>query len=395
MGILPATLLLALCWGDEIELTSGNVVEGRVQDLGDSIRVTRSGGSVTYPKSMVRRITPKKTAEELYEEKAAALKAGDLGGRLDLARWCLKNRLAKEAAAEYAKAVAIDPEHEEARLGAGFQKVDGRWMNEEEANTARGLVRHKGRWVSPEQRDLEEALEEQKELDQKLTQEVQAQLVRMRSPDAKRREDAAAALARIDDAYKLKAYLQSISHPARELRKFVFQELGRMKAPQALKPLVRRSLWDEDEALRPVAHAAVREIAHPDTALAFVPFLGEESISARMRTVEAIGEFRDLRAAPYLLAALENNLALQQMYDSQVREATALATGSVAVPGGGVVTLPRLRRIRYDPLDKESRAKLATERSLLVSALGALVGENHGTDLARWRAGIEKKNLKE
>jgi HEAT repeat protein len=158
---------------------------------------------------------------------------------------------------------------------------------------------------------------------------------------------------------------------------------------------VRRSLWDEDEALRPVAHAAVREIGHPDTALAFVPFLGEESISARMRTVEALNEFRDLRAAPYLLAALENNLALQQMYDSQVREATALTTGSVAVPGGGVVTLPRLRRIRYDPLDKESRAKLATERSLLVSALGALVGENHGTDLARWRAGIEKKNLKE
>lgn len=388
-------LLLAFRPPDEVELTSGSVVEGRVQDLGDSIRVTRSGGAVTYPKSMVRKITPKKTAEELYEEKAGALKEADLPGHLDLARWCAKLKLAREALLEFKKVIALDPEHEEARLGAGFQKIDGKWLGEEEANTARGLVRHKGRWLSPEQRDLELALEEQKDLDQKLTQEVQQRLSQLRSTDEKKREDAFAALAKIEDKYKAKAFVGAIPSPSREIRKYVFQELGRMKVAEAVRPLVRRSLWDEDEALRPVAYAAVRDIGHPDSALFYCPFLGEESVSARIRAIDAIAGTRDVRTMPALLQALENNLALQRMYDSMGREMTTVTLGSVAVPGGGTVTLPRVTRVKYDPLDKESRAKLATERGLLVNTLGAFTGENHGTDLARWRAWLEKKNAKE
>ena len=66
--------LAAAARADEVELTSGTVVEGKVEDLGDSIKIVKSNGSVTYPKSMVRKITPKKTPEEVYEDKARALK---------------------------------------------------------------------------------------------------------------------------------------------------------------------------------------------------------------------------------------------------------------------------------------------------------------------------------
>jgi tetratricopeptide (TPR) repeat protein len=397
--------LPVLLWGaalgspataDEVELTSGAVIEGKVEDLGDSIRISRSIGSVTYPKSMVRKITPKKTPEELYEERSKSLKEDDVPGRLDLARWCLKQKLTREAVQEYRKVIAADPDHEEARLGAGFQKVDDRWMTDEEANAARGLVKHRGRWMSPEQRDLDLALEEQKELDQALTKEVQLRLTHLKSTNEKKRQEALEALARIEDKFKAKAYLGAIASPQRELRKFIFQELGRMKVLQAARPLVRRSLWDEDADLRPVALAAARELGHPDIALLYLPFLGEESVSARIRAVEALAEFRDPRTAPALVQALENNLALQRMYDSMGREMTTVTLGTVVVPGGGAVTLPRVARVKYDPLDKESRVKLEHERGLLANTLATLTGERHGTDPARWRAWIErKKNAQE
>src|ERR1041384_5173662 len=124
--LLPAIVLALIApplRADEGELTSGAVIEGKVTDLGDSIKVVRSGSSIVYPKSMIRKITPKKTNEEIYEERTKALKDADLEGRLALARWCLQQKLAKEAATEFKKAVAIAPENEEARKGAGYVKV--------------------------------------------------------------------------------------------------------------------------------------------------------------------------------------------------------------------------------------------------------------------------------
>ncbi|HLY73024.1 MAG TPA: HEAT repeat domain-containing protein, partial [Planctomycetota bacterium] len=258
-------LLAPAAIADEVELTSGTVVEGRVQDLGDSIRVIKSNGSAVYPKSMIRKITPKKTVEEIYEEKARDLKDADADGHLQLGRWCLQNKLQKEALVEFKKVIALNPEHEEARVGAGFQKVDGKWLTEDEVNLAKGLVKHKGKWMTPEQRDLDNALEEQKELDKAIQHEVTVQMARLKSSSEKTRLEAVEALSRLEDKHKIRAYIAAIPSPQREVRRFLFQELGRMKDPSALRPLVRRSLWDEDEDLRPVAFRAVQDIGHPDT----------------------------------------------------------------------------------------------------------------------------------
>ncbi len=392
MGILALLLFAAAPWADEVELTSGTIVEGKVQDLGDSIKIVKSNGSAVYPKTMVRKITPKKTVEELYEDSAHALKDEDLDGHLKLARWCLEKKLSKEAVAEFKKVIALNADHEEARSGAGFQKLNGKWLTEDEANEAKGLVRHKGRWMTPEQRDLDLALEEQKELDKALQNEVLRQLGFLKSSDEKKREEAIAALAKIDDKHKAKAYIAAIPSPNRETRKFLYQELGRMKEAAALRPLVRRSLWDEDEALRPVAYRAVQDIGHPDAALLYIPFLGEESISARIRCVEAMAAFKDLRLVSPLLQALENNVDLTRQYDKEGEEMTAVARRTIVMGDGSTVSLPRVVKIRpIDPLDKNSRAKLQQEKSSIIGTLNTVTGQNFGDDLGKWRAWIERK----
>lgn len=377
---------------DEVELTSGTVVEGKVEDLGDSIRVVKSSGSAVYPKSMVRKITPKKTVEEVYADRARDLKETDADGHLALARWCVQQKLPREALAEFKKVVALNPEQEEARLGAGFQKVNGKWMTEDEAAQAKGLVKHKGRWMTPEQKSLDVALEEQKELDKAIQHEIGVQLGHLKSANEKTRADAVDALSKIDDKHKAKAYIAAIPSPQRELRKFLYQELGRMKEASALKPLVRRSLWDEDEDLRPVAFRAVQDIGHADAALLYLPFLGEESISARIRCVDALATFKDLRTAPVLLQALENNMELTRQFDKEGEQMNQLANRTIIMGDGSSVTLPRNVRInKTDPLDKNSRSKLQQEKASLISTLGAITGQSFGDDVARWRAWLERK----
>lgn len=377
---------------DEVELTSGTVIEGKVQDLGDSIRVVKSNGSAVYPKSMVRRITPKKTVEEIYEEKAHELREADPDGHLQLARWCLQQKLQKEALIEFKKVIALNPDHEEARAAAGFQKLSGKWLTDDEANLARGLVKHKGKWMTPEARDLDLALDEQKELDKAIQNEITVQLGRLKSPTEKTRQDAFDALAKIDDKQKAKVYVAAIASPQHEVRKFVFQELGRMKEVNAVRPLVRRSLWDEDEDLRPVAFRAIQDIAFADTAFFFVPFLSEESISARIRCIDSIATFKDWRVASALLQALENNIDLTRQYDKEGEQMNQLTGRTIIMGDGSTVSLPRaVRAAKIDPLDKNSRSKLQQEKSSLLSTLSAITGQNFGEDFAKWRAWIERK----
>ena len=397
--LLPAIVLALIApplRADEVELTSGAVIEGKVTDLGDSIKVVRSGSSIVYPKSMIRKITPKKTNEEIYEERTKALKDADLEGRLALARWCLQQKLAKEAATEFKKAVAIAPENEEARKGAGYVKVGDTWMTEDEANEAKGLVRYKGRWMTPEEKNLEIALEEQKDLDQQILREVTQCLEKVHSTDDKKRQDAIARLAKIDDKQKVKPFLAAITSTYRSTRRFVYEELARMKEPSAAKPLCRRALWDEDENLRPVAAKALSEISHPDTALFLAPFLGEESISARIRCEELMTTFKDLRAAPVLLEALANCLARIKRQEEQQSgdEATAVVNRTVILSDGTRVNLPKVVRIKGDPGDKEYVSKLQIEKSAIVTALRACTGQDFSDDVGKWRSWLLKNNGK-
>ena len=392
MTSLPFIFLLALAApADEVELESGTVVEGKVEDLGDSIRVVRSGFSVVYPKHLVRSIVYKKTSEEVYAEKAGALRDEDVEGHLALARWCLLKKLAAEARREFEKVVAVEPDHEEARAGLGQRLYQGRWMTEDEINEARGLVRHKGRWMTPEERDLEVALEEQKELDQRLLREVRSQMDRLRSSDEKKREEARAALAGIDDRYKAKAFLAALSSSYREVRGFAIDELGRMKENAAARPLARRVVWDDEEEFRGRALRSMLAIGHPDSALFLAPYLAEDSVSARIRCAEAMARFRDLRTVPALIATLEEAIETHRAMEQYGDQVTAVVNRTLILRNGTRITLPRVVRVQANAFDQKSRDKILEEQATLVATLRAVTGQAFGADPAAWRAWMREQ----
>lgn len=64
-------------------------------------------------------------------------KAADtLEGQLDLARWCVKNKLPEQARAHLTRVLEIDPAHAEARTLSGYRRVGGQWVLEEEVAEA-------------------------------------------------------------------------------------------------------------------------------------------------------------------------------------------------------------------------------------------------------------------
>lgn len=389
---IAALLLLAsVAAADEVELVDGTKIEGKVTDLGDSIKITKGGASITYPKSAVKKITYRKTAEELYAEKTKELKDDDLDGRVALAKWCLENKLSREAKAEWQKVVAIDPDHEEARSALGFAKYNGKWMTDDEIKTAQGLVKHKGKWMTPEERDLELALEEQKETDKKLLAEVKKWLDKVGSTKEEVRTEAKEKLAAIGDAYKKKAYLAGISSTNEHIRLHVTEELGRMGEKAASKPLARRLVWDAKEEIRAAALKALLAIGDPDTSLHLIPYLDEYQILARIRTEDALSYFKDLRAAMPLLVVLANaidTLKFIEKYEGQMQQ---MVRRTMILKTGQKVIIPDNLNLTAEMFDAETKARLRTEKDSCATALRAITGQDFGEDVAKWAAWLKKK----
>lgn len=391
---IAALLLLAsVSAADEVELVDGTKIEGKVTDLGDSIKITKGGASITYPKSAVKKIVYKKTAEEIYAEKAKELKDDDAEGHAALARWCLEQKLTKEAKAEYQKVLAVDPDHEDARKGLGYSKYNGKWMTEDEIKTAQGLVKHKGKWMTPEERDLDLALEEQKETDKKLLAEVRKWLDKVGSTKEDTRKEAKDKLSAIGDAYKTKAFLAGLSSSNEHIRFYVAEELGRMGEKAASKPLARRVVWDAKEDIRAAALKALLAIGDPDTSLHLIPFLDEDQIVARIRTEDALSNFKDLRAAMPLLVVYSNAIETLKFIEKYEGQMAQMVKRTMILKTGQKVILPENLNLTAEMFDPEAKARLRAEKDSCSTALRVLTGQDFGEDVGKWADWI-KKNKK-
>jgi tetratricopeptide (TPR) repeat protein len=90
-----------------------------------------------------------KTNEEIYQEKSARLKPDNAEEHYQLGLWCLKNKLADEAQAEFNKAIELNPNHDGARKRLGHTKYKDEWLTPSEMK-AQGLAKYKDKWIPKE-----------------------------------------------------------------------------------------------------------------------------------------------------------------------------------------------------------------------------------------------------
>jgi uncharacterized protein YkwD len=158
--LLALLSIVAPARADEVTLTTGGKVTGKVlEETDDHVRVrTEKGLIITLRREEVDSISREKP-EDAFARRAKGVHDDDAKALLELARAAKDLGLADKEAACLEKVLKLDPQNVDARIGLGYEKVQGKWYRGDELKRAQGLVEYQGRWVRPEDKQcLEQGL---------------------------------------------------------------------------------------------------------------------------------------------------------------------------------------------------------------------------------------------
>lgn len=95
-------------------LANGEIIRGTIIPAGDRYDVHLESGEITLRKADIAAVC--QTVEECYRHKRADIELGRVQDHLQMAEWCVRNRLFAEAERELADAKKADPTHPKIRL---------------------------------------------------------------------------------------------------------------------------------------------------------------------------------------------------------------------------------------------------------------------------------------
>jgi len=150
-------LLLALLAGpalaDMVYKKDGRSVEGTIiEDTAAHVIVQTKFGPITIPRADVLRIEKGESAVDQFRDRWEAVDKDDALALMDLADWCLENRLSRESRKVYRRVIQVEPENETARRALGFVLVDGTWITKQELAEAERLRKEEARKAALEAR---------------------------------------------------------------------------------------------------------------------------------------------------------------------------------------------------------------------------------------------------
>jgi hypothetical protein len=391
-SILACTLLSA----DLIELTDGRVLEGKVVEKDDEVRVEFDTGAVTFPRSLVARIEKKKLPREEFIEREAALDLKDIAGWEGLARFCKEKKLKAELQRVLARIIEIDPGNEFARTELGHVKVGDTWLTPEEYFTSLGYVQYDGKWMTREERDLLEAVKSMKAVEQRTMAHARELLKKMDTTDFTAWQECREGLEAIEPGLKLAALIDALYTKNRELREYVLGELIAIGDVRAVPALVEIYLFDDNE-LSQAASDGIGRIRNADPVPMLIRALYDRESFVRFRAIAFVNKLADKRTIEPLLAALEATFRPGSTRIEQETQSGEAISAQEAVRKTGPVTdenrvvgekievdipRPAVSTRPIVPVDKE--------RAAIRAALKKLAGFDCGYNFPLWHYLLDK-----
>lgn len=365
---------------DVFVLSNGGRLEGELLNPDQEPRrhyVIRStfGGKVALAKNQVKQVIGKSQAELLYEKFLPGMpKTGD--GNWKMAQWCLSQNLEDRRRFHLKKVIEFEPDHEQARLALGFERLNGKWVNMDEYMRRQGLVRHQGAWWYPEdievQKKAEEATQRQKAWRRKIAMwkgwlRTNRHAEAMLNLKAIRDAEAAPELAEI-----------LLNEKQKDVKLLFIDILGQLQHPEATKALIHLSLHDDDESVRDACLEHLVKFGTRQAVAAYAAVLSNVSAKSVQDEVEkltihraAIGlaRMKDDSVVPLLIQAVTTK------YKYKVG-----GPGIAATSQGGFSAGRPKAVVREEP------------NEAVHTALRALTGQNFGVNRDAWRAWYAKEN---
>ncbi len=410
----------------------GAPVEGRVEDDGTSPTVKvrlPGGGTLSYLRDRVDRIERGPLPEEEYRQRLEVMAGDDVQAHLTLGSWCLGKGMRREAAERFQWVLRLSPGNAEALAALGYVQEQGIWMSEEEAHVLRGDRRHAGRWLAPaayraawtrEALDLfsrdpgardrvrRQLLATPSDLDlAALAEALRSRSAPMRQlaiqalgaskdPHAgepllgylgsKAGEDDEAAVQQALVAVKspeltLLVLKQAVSASEEEVRLRLLRAVGALGDLRAGQMLGHLAIFGTSFPLRREAARALGRLKHPQAFEAICRLAAQGDAGQRVRASEALMEYGDLKATPFLILALDHRMAERAGGRARGPEPFQVPGGSLGAGGFSDAEAFAMAGL-VDPSPKVA----FDERLPEVQALERLTGQNFGMDVARWRA---------
>jgi hypothetical protein len=255
-------LIIALCYlcvqplhAAVFMLANGGSIEGTLLNPDQEPRenyiiAPLTGGKVILTDSQVIRMEEKSLALLWYETWLPKMPQ-TVDGNWTMAEECRKRGLKDERELHLQEVLKLDPEHEAARHGLGFSRVDNRWVNTDQWMTSQGYIRYRGSWRIPQ----DVALEKQAEEHEKREKEWKRKLKTWRGWIAKRRGQEKAALdaiRAIDDPTASGALIDVLNdkQAGSNLKRLCVDVLGRLQTPAGVRSLIDRSINDPSADVR-------------------------------------------------------------------------------------------------------------------------------------------------
>lgn len=302
-------------WGDTVEITGGGQLDGKVQrgtrytiiQLDDDLQVA-------LPDSRVARTIE---SDQLAEYRRRAAAAGDDAEQhYQLAIWC-GNHVPGET--EFYKrrhmerAIALDPDHAQARAWLGFKLQQGRWVNSDDLMRQRGMVSRGGRWELPEALAISDQRSATHGEAKRWIRTIGKLVKTAQGRNSAKAAEALETLAAIDDPLAAEAIAAELDssradprqlEQLRPLRELYVRLLGNFRTMTAVRALVLAGIREDDA---PIREAALNQLVHfgASSAVAtYLPMLQSNNHDEVNRAARALAWFPDQELALDYVQAL-------------------------------------------------------------------------------------------
>lgn len=282
---------------DVFHLDRDRTIEGRL--LGEEAgyyRIRTLEGVISLPIASVREVERGPSVIDEYDQRLAALNADSADEQAALGLWCREQGMAGDSRRHIERAIAINPQHAEARRALGYVRVAGLWID--------GRTPASRREINPPDPATEEA-----RLERAVRREWAKRIGGIRRGLLESRDGENVARGRqrileIRDPLAIPALADVLSRGTVEARLVMVDALASFPDDEATLNLGITGLVDPDEQVRRAALAALKPRDDPRVAVQYIRALRVRSDVLIKRAALALGELRALGAVPDLIELL-------------------------------------------------------------------------------------------
>jgi len=292
---------------DVFLLSSGGQVEGEFLNR-DEVPRTRyvvrleSGGELVLPAKAVSNVVVRTEVQRRYEELLPKMPP-TVEGHWKMAEWCRERSLEALRETHLREILKLDPEHEKARSLLGYQRLSGRWMTTEEYRQGLGYVRHGTDWRLPQELELLLAREQWRKEELEWKQKLR---ILRGKVGRKGGERALEEIRAIRDPAATAALVQLLDgrDESRDMKMLYLDVLGRLGSPGAVNALAKRSIYEDDSAIREKALDLLQRFASPRLAESVAERLRDDNNTIVNRAALVLERFGERGVTPELIDAL-------------------------------------------------------------------------------------------